>query len=251
VRGVGRPVGVEIPKQTRIRHQGHWPPPVVPHTNSIVLVNVVLHTMTELIRDPYRPRLFSFERFDIPNPRPSELLHRCPACLHPFWYYDLEGARYDALAVFVDGACTGNGTPLAKGGYGVYFGPNSPYNVSKPLKKNSPQSSQRAELMAGLVALNQIERFVKQVDDQMKRFIIITDSAYLVNSLTSYVYKWRNNDYTTSAGKEVVNRDLFERLDDKLDIMANGRPGIDVLFWKVSRSENEEADILARQGAMI
>jgi len=197
----------EIPKRTRLCLHGRL---LFLGQFPFVLANVVLHSMTDLIRDPSRPRLFSFERFDIPNPRPSELLHRCPACVHPFWYYDHEGARYDALAVFVDGACTGNGTPLAKGGYGVYFGPNSPYNVSKPLKKDSPQTSQRAELTAALVALYQIERFVKQFDDTMKRFIIITDSAYLVNSLTSYVYKWRNNDYTSSAGKEVVNRDLFE-----------------------------------------
>jgi ribonuclease HI len=106
--------------------------------------------------------------------------------------------------------------------------------------------------MAALVALYQIERFVKgEVWSGETRFLIITDSAYLVNSLTSYVYKWRENDYTSSAGKEVVNRDLFEKLDYKLDFMANGRQGLEVLFWKVDRSENAEADILARQGAMM
>jgi len=130
----------------------------------------------------------------------------------------------------------------------VAGGTDSPLNVSKPLKENSRQTSQRAELMAALVALNQIERLVNQERD-LDLFVILTDSAYLVNSLTSYIYKWRENDYRSASGREVANRDLFERLDYKLNAMANGRQGIDVLFCKVDRSENEEADRLSREGA--
>jgi ribonuclease HI len=153
-----------------------------------------------------------------------------------------------------DGACPGNGKPGAKGGYGVYFGPNNPFNVSKPLKEASRQTSQRAELTAAIVALNQIdsERIVeinRGNGTNLDVFVIMTDSAYSVNSLTSYIYKWRDNDYTAATGRQVANRDLFERLDYKLYAMANGRQGIDVLFWKVDRSDNEDADALARQGA--
>lgn len=77
-------------------------------------------------------------------------------------------------------------------------------------------------------------------------FIIVTDSAYLVNSITNYIYKWNDNDFVAASGREVVNRDLFERIDDKLDAMEFGRQKIPVLFWKVDRSENEDADELAR-----
>jgi ribonuclease HI len=79
--------------------------------------------------------------------------------------------------------------------------------------------------------------------------IIATDSAYLVNSLTSYVYKWRGNGYRAATGDLVVNRDLFSRIDDKLNAMELGRQKIPVLFWKVDRSENEEADELAKDAA--
>lgn len=77
-------------------------------------------------------------------------------------------------------------------------------------------------------------------------FIIVSDSAYLVNSLTNYIDKWNDNDFVAASGREVVNRDLFERIDDKLDIMEFGRQEIPVLFWKVDRSENEDADELAK-----
>jgi ribonuclease HI len=150
------------------------------------------------------------------------------------------------ILVFIDGACAGNGTPLATGGYGVYWGPNSDYNVCKPLKASQPQTSQRAELTAAIVALNQIERQSREWDNPSNVYILVTDSAYLVNSMTNYVYKWRVNDYTAATGREVVNRDLFERLDYKLDVMSEGRQNIDVLFWKVDRFYNQDADRLAK-----
>jgi ribonuclease HI len=155
----------------------------------------------------------------------------------------------NATLVFIDGACARNGTPSATGGYGVYWGPNSDYNVCKPLKASQPHTSQRAELTAAIVALNQIERQFKESDNESNLYILVTDSAYLVNSMTDYVYKWRNNDYTAATGREVVNRDLFERLDYKLDAMADGRQNIDVMFWKVDRIYNQEADRLAKMAA--
>lgn len=203
--------------------------------------------MAEAFRDDEFPRLLSLGRIGLGHIRPSDAFHLKNGMFFLRTYRTVVG-------VFVDGACRGNGTAWAKGGYGVYFGPDSLLNVSKPLKENSHQTSQRAELMAALVALNQIERFVnmnRNNDIRLDLFVILSDSAYLINSLTSYINKWRENDYTAASGREVANRDLFERLDYKLDAMANGRQGIDVLFCKVDRSENEEADELARDGADI
>jgi|SRR5277367_1194649 ribonuclease HI len=203
--------------------------------------------MADKYRDSEFPRLFSPENIGLEEASPWQLFKEDSegTLLHLF-------SSSRVIGVYIDGACPGNGTPRAKGGYGVYFGSDSQFNVSKPLKENSPQTSQRAELTAALVALNQIERIVKIARDNgtnLNPFIIMTDSAYLVNSLTSYIYKWQNNDYTAATGRQVANRDLFERVDDKLDAMANGRQGIDVLFWKVDRSDNEDADGLAREGA--
>ncbi|KAJ3278496.1 hypothetical protein HK104_002289 [Borealophlyctis nickersoniae] len=56
------------------------------------------------------------------------------------------------IFVYADGACSQNGSFGARGGYGVYFGPNSPYNVSKPLQ--GPATNQRAELTAVIAAIH-------------------------------------------------------------------------------------------------
>lgn len=55
------------------------------------------------------------------------------------------------LVVYTDGACSANGMSHARGGYGVYFGEDSPYNVAEPFT-DSP-TSQRAELTAALEAM--------------------------------------------------------------------------------------------------
>lgn len=202
--------------------------------------------MADEFRHPDNDRLFSMRRFLWSNPRPADIVEEPPCGFYS--YIDYADER--PYVVFIDGACPGNGYSHAKGGYGIYFGSRSHFNVSNPLKPHVPQTSQRAELTACLVALNQIEKFHLDFDDQDRNvYIIASDSAYLVNSLTSFIYTWRQNGYISAAGRPVVHGDLFRRLDHKLDVMRFGRQQIDVLFWKIDRSDNQEADELAREGA--
>ena len=49
-----------------------------------------------------------------------------------------------SLHIYTDGACRGNGTPHARAGYGVYYGPNDPRNISERL--SGAQTNNRAEL---------------------------------------------------------------------------------------------------------
>ncbi|KAJ3564637.1 hypothetical protein NP233_g8164 [Leucocoprinus birnbaumii] len=47
------------------------------------------------------------------------------------------------LAIFTDGACLDNGTPYARAGMGVYFGPYSQHNISQPLEPVPKQVNAR------------------------------------------------------------------------------------------------------------
>lgn len=152
--------------------------------------------------------------------------------------------------VFIDGACLANGTPHARGGYGVYFAANSRYNTQGPLPRNERQTSQRAELLSCFVALEQIEKFYLEHQRQVQTAVIVTDSSYIVESLTKYIYNWRENGYMSVSGDPVRNRDLFEQIDEKLEDM-NEMHNIEVLFWKIDRSENENANRLAAMGAQM
>lgn len=41
-----------------------------------------------------------------------------------------ESSSQNYVVVYTDGACEGNGTPTARAGYGVYFGPNDPRHAA-------------------------------------------------------------------------------------------------------------------------
>jgi hypothetical protein len=77
-----------------------------------------------------------------------------------------------ATVVYIDGSCRGNGTRLARGGYGVFFGAGDPRNQSRALP-GAPQTNQRAEIAAAVAAL----RAVPPAED----VVLNTDSAYVMN----------------------------------------------------------------------
>jgi ribonuclease HI len=56
-----------------------------------------------------------------------------------------EDGQKSPLSIWTDGACRANGTRRAKAGYGVYFGPKDPRNLSEKLD-GPVQTNNRAEL---------------------------------------------------------------------------------------------------------
>ena len=42
--------------------------------------------------------------------------------------------------------------------------------------------------------------------------MIYTDSKYLIGGMTGWIYGWQKNNWQTKERKEVLNRDLWERL---------------------------------------
>jgi len=149
-----------------------------------------------------------------------------------------------SIIVFIDGACIDNGGPNARAGYGVYFGDDSPHSISRAVSSSERQTSQRAELRAALAALRQIRRLIDFINGNIDKIVLVTDSAYLTRSMSEYIVKWRDNDYTSARGFEVINRDLMESLDDEI-VDLEERDCV-VQFWKVPRAWNTEADSLAK-----
>ena len=149
----------------------------------------------------------------------------------------------NTIALFIDGACPGNGQPWARGAWGVYFGSDSRLNGCDLLDDDEPQTSQRAELTAAIQALVSI-RGLNGQHRNMRHFIIVCDSAYVVNGISDYIERWKGNGWKNSAGRTVANQDLWKELDD---LCYDHEKYIGtVVFWRVDRDENEEADALAR-----
>ncbi|EXF84235.1 hypothetical protein CFIO01_07670 [Colletotrichum fioriniae PJ7] len=110
--------------------------------------------------------------------------------------------------IYTDGSSAGNGTPSARAGVGVYFGPNDARNISEPLE-GELQTNQRAELTAVLRALE----YTSVTQDVQ----IWTDSKYSRNCVTRDCQKWMSNGWKTLNKKDVKNQDLIKAIIDHLN----------------------------------
>ena len=79
---------------------------------------------------------------------------------------------------------------------------------------------------------------------QPVRAIIHTDSTYLRDGITKWIYAWKERGWKTAAKKSVKNVDLWQRLE-----AAMAPHEVEWLWVKgqAGHPENERADALARK----
>jgi ribonuclease HI len=75
---------------------------------------------------------------------------------------------------------------------------------------------------------------------------LVTDSEYLKNGMTKWMANWKRRDWKTSEGKPVINRDLWEALNDEVQRHK--------ILWQWTRghaahADNNRADELANTAA--
>jgi ribonuclease HI len=149
-----------------------------------------------------------------------------------------------SILIHTDGACRDNGYASARASYGVYFGPNSKYNSAAVLDRNvHRQTNQYAELFGVLRALRIVRNHLDDWQD-VGEVVIATDSQYVFDAMTRFVFKWRKNGWINCCGREVVNSVKFKEVDDIIGVLAD--EGVKVQFFWVPREYNREADELAR-----
>lgn len=107
------------------------------------------------------------------------------------------------INVWTDGSCTGNGTPTAKCGIGVYYGINDIRNVSVSLL-HGRATNNRAELSAIIYALC--------TNNGTDHVNVHTDSQYSIQCITEYSNRWKGNGWVTSSGKPVESADMIQYL---------------------------------------
>ena len=109
------------------------------------------------------------------------------------------------VKITTDGSCHPNPGP---GGWACIFrmGPHC-----KALYGYSEKSTNiKMEITAAIMALEHL-RFPCEVE-------LTTDSEYVVKGITTWIHKWKKNGWVTASwgntpSKEVLNKDLWERLD--------------------------------------
>lgn len=106
------------------------------------------------------------------------------------------------ILIFTDGACTGNPGP---GGWAsiVCMPDGSIQELGDGIKATT---NNRMEMVAALRALAILEL------PEPRNIVLYTDSTYLINGITKWVWGWKQRGWKTGEGKEVANRDLWEEL---------------------------------------
>lgn len=139
------------------------------------------------------------------------------------------------ILIYTDGSCLGNPGP---GGYGIVIKYENGHTV-KISGGSKHSTNNRMELVAAIRGLQQIE-------ETNKNICIITDSKYVVDSVTNgWVYNWEKSNWMRN-GKVVPNADLWKILIGLLQLN-------DVKFrWikgHAGHPENELCDMQARMKA--
>ena len=138
------------------------------------------------------------------------------------------------VEIFTDGACKGNPGP---GGWGAVMRMGE---HEKELSGGEPATTNnRMELMGAIMAL----RALKQPCEVK----LHTDSKYVIDGITSWIFGWQRNGWKNAAKKPVANADLWQ------DLMAATQPHKIAWIWVKGHNghpENERADTLASDAAL-
>lgn len=109
----------------------------------------------------------------------------------------------EEIVVFSDGASKGNPGP---GGWGAVVVAGG--DVVELGGRETYTTNNRMELVGAIKAL---ENFAsKKISASVTLY---TDSRYVINGITKWISNWKKRDWKTLQKEDVVNRDLWEKLD--------------------------------------
>lgn len=105
------------------------------------------------------------------------------------------------VTLYTDGACSGNPGP---GGWGalLQFG-----EAERELSGGEQDTTNnRMELMAAIRGLQALK--------EKCTVNLYTDSTYVKDGMTQWIFNWKRNGWRTSDKKPVKNADLWQELDE-------------------------------------
>ena len=135
------------------------------------------------------------------------------------------------LILFTDGAAKGNPGP---GGWGAIVVAHDRHVTE--LGGGSPHTTNNKMELSGAIAA------LQHVANQPGAVSIYTDSTYLIQGITQWVWGWRKRGWKTVQGGDVLNRDLWEQLSSLVGGRARGDVNWHWVRGHVGTPGNERAD---------
>lgn len=141
----------------------------------------------------------------------------------------------DKLTIYTDGACSGNPGP---GGWGAILLYKKHKKEISGGQKNT--TNNQMEMKAVIEALKLLKK--------ESELILYTDSKYVMDGITKWIFSWKKNGWKSANKKPVKNLELWQELDTQAKkhkiewIWVKGHSG---------NHYNELVDELARRAVPI
>lgn len=140
------------------------------------------------------------------------------------------------MIIYTDGSCSKNGSAEAPGGFGVVILDDAENLVSTHSESTARTTNNRMELSAILWVMAKYGK---------ENPIIYSDSAYAINTLTTWSFSWRRKGWVKADKKIPENLDLIKAYHKLYDL------GYRITLRKCTGHSgekwNELADKLARR----
>ncbi|MDR1391553.1 MAG: ribonuclease HI [Holosporales bacterium] len=136
----------------------------------------------------------------------------------------------EEIEIYTDGSCIGNPGPGGWASVFVFANRRTSISGFEKITTNN-----RMELKAAIEGVKHAPINVSAT--------VYTDSTYVKNGVTSWIKTWKQNNWKSSSGKPVKNRDLWEELSK---IVENRKIE---WIWVRGHSDctnNNNADFIAR-----
>ena len=126
------------------------------------------------------------------------LSQRCDLCTMLCYTGSMENI------IFTDGASRGN---PGRGGWGAVVIDSARVTLAEFGGCENNTTNNRMELTSAIEGLSKTEQ------DSIN--IVYTDSSYLINGITKWVFGWQRNGWKTKTKEDVLNKDLWMKLVDE------------------------------------
>ena len=138
------------------------------------------------------------------------------------------------IEIFTDGACKGNPGP---GGWGAVL--RSGAHEKDISGSEAATTNNRMEMTAVIMALSALKA--------PSEVQLYTDSRYVIDGITKWIFGWQKNGWKNSQKKPVLNADLWLAL---LDAKKPHKVSWHWVKGHDGHPENERADVLASNAAL-
>lgn len=116
------------------------------------------------------------------------------------------------MIIYTDGSCLGNGKSENSGGFGVVVLDNNENLLYTYNKKNENTTNNREEIRAILYSF--LNYGVIPFSDYEEIPIVYSDSNYCVQTFSTWMFNWANNNWIKSDKKQPENLDLIKAYYD-------------------------------------